>query len=142
MFKKRSGSVSRVLYPAISDGWRPFILTNCYQLALPLRKQEASDLPAGRTVVRSHSGRVTSLLGLAGGGVCPASAVTGTAVRSYHTISPLPVPRESGPSAVYFLRHFPAGFPGWLLATTVPYPARTFLRFLQTGDCLTHSFNL
>jgi hypothetical protein len=31
-------------------------------------------------------------LGLAGGGVYPASTVTGTAVRSYRTISPLPVP--------------------------------------------------
>jgi len=37
-------------------------------------------------------GPSNSLLGLAGGGVCPARAVTGTAVRSYHTISPLPVP--------------------------------------------------
>jgi hypothetical protein len=31
-------------------------------------------------------------------------------------------------SAVYFLWHFPAGYPGWLLATTVPCPARTFLQ--------------
>ncbi len=30
------------------------------------------------------------LLGLAGGGVCPATTVTGHAVRSYRTISPLP----------------------------------------------------
>ncbi len=30
------------------------------------------------------------LLGLAGGGVCPATTVTGRAVRSYRTISPLP----------------------------------------------------
>jgi len=33
---------------------------------------------------------LTSLLGLAGGGVYPASVVTGAAVRSYRTISPLP----------------------------------------------------
>jgi len=45
------------------------------------------------------------LLGLAGGGVCPAGIVTDTAVRSYRTISPLPVP--IGTSAVYFLWHFP-----------------------------------
>jgi len=32
----------------------------------------------------------TGKLGLAGGGVCPAGAVTGAAVRSYRTISPLP----------------------------------------------------
>src|SRR5580692_1161339 len=31
-----------------------------------------------------------SLLGLAPGGVCPAAAVAGSAVRSYRTISPLP----------------------------------------------------
>jgi len=35
-------------------------------------------------------GPSTSLLGLAGGGVCPAGAVTGAAVRSYRTVSPLP----------------------------------------------------
>jgi len=34
---------------------------------------------------------------------------------------------ESGPSAVWFLWHFPAGHPGWPLAITVPCPARTFL---------------
>ena len=51
-----------------------------------------SDLPAGRTASRSHPGRVASLLGLADGGVYPASTVTGAAVRSYRTISPLPVP--------------------------------------------------
>ena len=69
------------------------------------------------------------LLGLAGGGVYPASVVTDTAVRSYRTISPLPVSRTEGarPLAVYFLWHFPAGRPGWLLTTTVPCPARTFL---------------
>jgi len=32
------------------------------------------------------------MFGLAGGGVCPAGTVTGAAVRSYRTISPLPVP--------------------------------------------------
>ena len=105
----------------------------------------------------------SQLLGLAGGGVCPASAVTGTAVRSYRTISPLPpapiltintyyslyVPLSNGThtscrtlsvkigvgSAVYFLWHFPCPRfclrqktrGRWLLAITVPYPARTFL---------------
>ena len=33
----------------------------------------------------------------------------------------------SAGSAVYFLWHFPAGRPGWPLATAVPCPARTFL---------------
>ncbi len=36
--------------------------------------------------------KLTGIFGLAGGGVCPADAVTDTAVRSCRTISPLPVP--------------------------------------------------
>jgi len=47
---------------------------------------------------------VPSLFGLAPGGVCPAAAVTGGAVRSYRTISPLPLPKELGGM---FLWHFP-----------------------------------
>jgi len=39
---------------------------------------------------RARAG-LSSLLGLADGGVYPADAVTGDAVRSYRTISPLPV---------------------------------------------------
>src|SRR6266581_2162131 len=38
----------------------------------------------------SAGGRLPLLLGLAPGGVCPATAVAGGAVRSYRTISPLP----------------------------------------------------
>src|SRR3954468_5357238 len=38
-------------------------------------------------------------------------------VRSYRTVSPLPVPE--GPSAVCFLWHFPAGHPDWPLASTL-----------------------
>jgi hypothetical protein len=47
------------------------------------------------------------LLDLARGGVCHASAVTGRAVRSYRTVSPLPDPPK-GPSAVCSLLHFPS----------------------------------
>ena len=36
------------------------------------------------------------LFGLAPGGVCRAASVAGRAVRSYRTLSPLPVPRRSG----------------------------------------------
>jgi len=36
------------------------------------------------------------MLGLAGGGVYPAQPVTGLAVRSYRTISPLPRPGPKG----------------------------------------------
>ena len=45
--------------------------------------------------IGSWSGRLTGLFGLAGGGVCRAVAVTDDAVRSYRTISPLPVPRRA-----------------------------------------------
>jgi len=48
---------------------------------------------------RPYSGQVRlnadRLLGLAGGGVYPADDVTAVAVRSYRTISPLPVPRRA-----------------------------------------------
>ncbi len=47
----------------------------------------------------------------------------GLLVRSYRTVSPLP--RLSG--AVCFLWHFPEGHPWWMLSTTLPCGARTFL---------------
>jgi hypothetical protein len=57
----------------------------------------------------------------------------GALVRSYRTVSPLPDPFGSGfpettrPSAVCFLWHFPASRPDWLLASTLPCGAPTFL---------------
>ena len=71
----------------------------------------------------------TVLLGLAPGGVCRARRVTVAPVRSYRTLSPLPVrdSRVAAPSAVCSLLHFPAGFPGWVLPTAVPCGVRTFL---------------
>src|SRR5215469_2665654 len=61
------------------------------------------------------------LLGLAPGGVFPAAAVAGGAVRSYRTISPLPPARHAGDRlAVYFLWHFPWGRPRRGLPGTVP----------------------
>jgi len=116
---KESGSVSRVLFPA-AIGYRAAAIYLDQLLPVGSPDEAGSDLPA----VDARAGH--QLLGLAGGGVCPAGAVTGTAVRSYRTISPLPVP-PVGPSAVSFLWHFPAGRPGWPLTTTVPCPARTFL---------------
>jgi hypothetical protein len=67
--------------------------------------------------------------GLAGGGVYLAATVTGRAVRSYRTISPLPVMKSRGPhpSAVSFLWHFPWRCRRRPLAATAPYPVRTFL---------------
>src|SRR4051794_24590889 len=44
-------------------------------------------------------------------------------VVSCTTVSPLPLPR----AAVCFLWHCPAGCPGWVLPTTLPCGARTFL---------------
>ncbi len=73
------------------------------------------------------AGRASSLLGLAPGGVCHAASVTGGPVRSYRTLSPLPVlPRE--PSAVCSLWHFPSALAARALPGTLPCGARTFLR--------------
>ena len=62
----------------------------------------------------------------------PGRRVTATPVRSYRTISPLPVrgSRVAASSAVSFLWHFPAGFPGWALPTALPCGVRTFLEAL------------
>src|SRR5450759_1023182 len=49
----------------------------------------------------------------------------GALVGSYPTVSPLPPDR--GPMAVCSLWHCPAGHPGWVLPTALPYGARTFL---------------
>src|SRR5205814_6905697 len=51
----------------------------------------------------------------------PSRHVTVTLVRSYRTVSALPVrgSRVAPPSAVCSLLHFPAGFPGWELPTTL-----------------------
>ena len=46
-------------------------------------------------------------------------------VVSYTTFSPLL--RTHASSAVCSLWHFPAGYPGWALPTTLPCGARTFL---------------
>ena len=53
-----------------------------------------------------------------------------TLVRSYRTVSPLPVRRpenRSPPSAVCFLWPDPTGRPALVLTSTVPYGAPTFL---------------
>ena len=88
----------------------------------PASPPASSDLPgpgAGRAI--------GSLFGLAPGGVCPAAPVARDAVRSYRTISPLPVP-VARPSAVYFLWHFPSARAAQALPGALPCGARTFLR--------------
>ena len=97
-----------------------------------------------------------SLFGLAPGGVFPAIAVTGNAVRSYRTFSPLPDPSPGDCSPNHGHRRFvlcgtfphranrqPPALPGvlgrrggWLLATTVPCGVRTFLPAFPPGDRL------
>ena len=61
---------------------------------------------------------MSPLFGLAPGVVCPATAVTGGAVRFYRTLSPLPALPEST-QAVFFLWHFPWGHPRRVLPGTV-----------------------
>jgi hypothetical protein len=60
----------------------------------------------------------------------PSRRVTAALVRSYRTISTLPVrgSRVAAPSAVSFLWHFPAGFPGWALPTTLALRCPDFPR--------------
>jgi hypothetical protein len=52
--------------------------------------------------------------------------VTTRAVRSYRTLSALPVPANRS-SAVYSLLHFPSALAAQALPGTLPYGARTFL---------------
>jgi exodeoxyribonuclease VII large subunit len=58
-------------------------------------------------------------------------------VRSYRTVSPLPVRCPGAtPSAVCSLWHFPAGRPDWPLASTLPSGVPTFLDPFPTEDYL------
>ncbi len=84
----------------------------------------------------SGAGNSSSLLGLAPGGVYRATPVTRSAVRSYRTVSPLPVPPR-GPSAVCSLLHFPSPRDARPLAGTLPCGARTFLDGSKPAAILT-----
>ena len=68
----------------------------------PTSRPASNDLPG-----RHGAGhrREPSLFDLSPGGVCPAGPVTRSAVRSYRTVSPLPLALR--PPAVCFLWHFP-----------------------------------
>ena len=75
----------------------------------------SSDLPG------PNAGRALgSLFGLAPGGVYPAAPVTGNAVRSYRTFSPLPLIAVRQPRAVCFLWHFPSTHPREWVARVYP----------------------
>src|SRR5439155_25505291 len=81
-------------------------------------------LPAGSSNQPGVIARAARpLSGLASGGVYRARSVTGAAVRSYRTVSPLPIRGW----AVCFLLHCPASHLDWPLTSTLPYEARTFL---------------
>ena len=71
---------------------------------------------ARSTRARRPGMRLPPLFDLAPGGVCPAAAIAGGAVRSYRTLSPLP--RRAG-GAVCSLWHFPWGRPRRGLPGTV-----------------------
>src|SRR5215475_8744876 len=89
-------------------------------------------LPTGSSNQPGVIARATRpLSGLASGGVYRALSVTGEAVRSYRTVSPLPTLRW----AVCFLLHYPASHLDWPLTSTLPCEARTFLsrRYLRTA---------
>ena len=106
--------VSRVLYPVASTGRRPFIWD--------ARRRTPHAANPGERVEdgprRGANRAFPPLFGLAPGGVCPAAAVTGDAVRSYRTLSPLPAGPWPG-RAVCFLWHCPWGRPRRALPGTV-----------------------
>ena len=116
--KRRSRPISRVLSWAIIPLGR-------------LSPDALSDLPgngAGRAIV--------SLFGLAPGGVCPATAITNSAVRSYRTFSPLPLTGGMFPVALSIGSRRPDAI--WRLALwspDFPPPAHT------GSDCLADSID-
>ena len=74
--------------------------------------ESRSDLPAGgATLLPPTLGPSYRLLGLAGGGVYPAGIVANAAVRSYRTISPLPVNRRIGTIGCVFSAALSRGLP-------------------------------
>ena len=73
--------------------------------------------PTRRHLRATGCQRHVSLFGLAPEGVCHATAVTGSAVRSYRTVSPLP---RLIAVAVYFLLHFPSARTAQVLPGLLP----------------------
>ncbi|EMD82922.1 hypothetical protein C725_1520 [Pacificimonas flava] len=104
------GPVSRVLSARTlrRTGWTIIPLG-------PHLRAAASNLP-GRS--RPDLAHAPPLFGLAPGGVYHAACIAAVAVRSYRTLSPLPLPPEAA-RAVSFLWHFPWGRPRRALPGTV-----------------------
>ena len=116
--------VSRVLYPARGDGHS----SRARLAACLMQPTRAAHLKADW---QRFPAPTPPLFGLAPGGVCRAVLVTKNAVRSYRTLSPLPL----GPSPVLKRRFaFCGTVPGVAPAGGYPAPcfhgARTFLSAL------------
>ncbi len=115
-----SRSIRRVLSPVAVAGGRVTVIHLGY--ALP---RTSSALPA-------YSGGPPSnacCLSLLQVGFTEPLQSPGALVVSYTTVSPLPrgAGRDRHRTAVCSLWHCPADHSGWLLATTLPFGARTFL---------------
>lgn len=101
--------------------------------------RRSSSQPGSSGAKRPAPCETGSLFGLAPGGVCHAGAVAGAPVRSYRTLSALPVP-VTGPSAVFFLWHFPSANvqrhpPGGRYPPPLLRGARTFLERIRARGC-------
>jgi len=100
----------------------------------------SSSLPAATARIPEGTGRgavwVTPrrLFGLAPTGGYRAAPVTGSAVGSYPTLSPLPVVRLRARRAVCFLLPCPSPFGAQALPGSLPDGARTFLECRSTRD--------
>jgi hypothetical protein len=116
-WKKGSRPLSRVLSRAV-------IPLGC---ASPRTSSDLPGSPCGPHVTALRPS--ASLFGLAPGGVCRAESVATRAVRSYRTISPLPVPLTRHLGGI-FLLHFPWAHAPQVLPGTLPDGARTFLHAL------------
>src|SRR6185312_6978067 len=115
---RMSRSVRRVLSPdAVARGREAAI-----HLDVPLPAR-SSDLPARSGGPPSNA----CCLVLLQVGFTEPHRSPGTLVVSYTTVSPLPELSFRRAPAVCSLWHCPAGHPGWVLPTTLPCGARTFL---------------
>ena len=121
MGKTVRGSISRVLYASKDGGDHSSGMPVAEHLMQPTR-----------TTTRKQ-GHVPSLFGLAPGGVYPAMAVTGHAVRSYRTLSPLPLFQKEE-RRFAFCGTFPRVTSAGRYPASCFRGARTFLPCLRKGD--------
>ncbi len=101
------------------DARRPFLWDAHCCAPRATNPGDGAGTPLRHAAGRSRRRRRSPLFGLAPGGVYPAATVTGGAVRSCRTVSPLPTGTGWSVPAVCFLWHFPWGRPRRPLAGTV-----------------------